>query len=228
MLQWRHTGKRHLRAMGLQCPSHLHQRLAPGTQRAEMGSVVDAKDQHHQIHGRGQALRQQPLLRLGHGNAVLATGLPGHGTLLLLNQSLRQLAGQVGREAGARQPELPAKATDAHLARFDKFRNASGGTSTVTGRSPRSESSLSSHAGRRWMRGSARLTALAMTVAAASACAAVAASTVTASAMPSDQLRPRQPDVAMPRTGSAARIVMRSGIPARAAMAQVRLCPGAR
>jgi succinate dehydrogenase / fumarate reductase flavoprotein subunit len=29
-------------------------------------------------------------------------------------------------EAGARQPELPAKATDAHLARFDRMRNASG------------------------------------------------------------------------------------------------------
>ena len=94
MLQRRHTGKRHLRAMGLQCPGHLHQRLAPGAQRAEMGCVIHPKDQHHQIHGRGQALRQQPLMRLSHGNAVLATGLPGHSTLLLLNQSQRQLAGQ--------------------------------------------------------------------------------------------------------------------------------------
>ena len=43
-----------------------------------------------------------------------------------------------------------------------------------------------------------------MTVAAASAWVAVAASTVTASAMPSEWLRPRQPLVATPRTGSLA------------------------
>ena len=41
----------------------------------------------------------------------------------------------------------------------------------------------------------------------------VAASTVTASAMPSEKLRPRQPLVAMPRTGSAARITRRSAKP---------------
>ncbi len=50
-------------------------------------------------------------------------------------------------------------------------------------------------------------TALATTVAAASAIAAVAASTVTLSAMPSEWLRPRQPLVATPRTGSSARTV---------------------
>ena len=52
-----------------------------------------------------------------------------------------------------------------------------------------------------WRDGPAGRRALAITVAAASACAAVAASTVTASAMPSEKLRPRQPLVAMPRTG---------------------------
>ena len=45
-----------------------------------------------------------------------------------------------------------------------------------------------------------------MSVAAASATAAEEASTVTASAMPSEKLRPRQPEVATPRTGSLARI----------------------
>jgi len=34
-------------------------------------------------------------------------------------------------QANASQPTLPAKAGDAHLARFDKFRNANGGTSTA-------------------------------------------------------------------------------------------------
>ena len=47
-----------------------------------------------------------------------------------------------------------------------------------------------------------RSTALATSVAAASARAADAARTVTASAMPSEKLRPRQPDVATPRTRS--------------------------
>ncbi len=41
-------------------------------------------------------------------------------------------------------------------------------------------------------------------VAAASAIAALSASTVTLSAMPSEKLRPRQPEVAMPRTGDEA------------------------
>jgi len=44
-------------------------------------------------------------------------------------------------------------------------------------------------------------TALAMIVAAASATAARSASTVTASAIPREKLRPRQPLVAIPRTG---------------------------
>jgi succinate dehydrogenase / fumarate reductase flavoprotein subunit len=35
-------------------------------------------------------------------------------------------------KAGASQPELKAHMTDGHLARFDRFRNASGGTPTAT------------------------------------------------------------------------------------------------
>ena len=66
------------------------------------------------------------------------------------------------------------------------------------------------------MRASSTSTALATIVAAASARAALVASTVTLSAMPSEKLRPRQPEVAMPRTGDAAAIVKRpsSGKPA--------------
>ena len=53
------------------------------------------------------------------------------------------------------------------------------------------------------MAGSSSVTSLAISVAATSAEAASAASTVTESAMPKDRLRPRQPLVAMPRTGIA-------------------------
>ena len=60
--------------------------------------------------------------------------------------------------------------------------------------------------------------------AAASAIAAVRASTVTASAIPSEKLRPPQPEVAIPRIGSVARTVTRSM--GESASAQVRLCPG--
>ena len=52
------------------------------------------------------------------------------------------------------------------------------------------------------------LTSLAIMVAAASAIAARCASTVTESAMPRDCERPRQPEVAMPRTGSPLAISM--------------------
>ncbi len=67
------------------------------------------------------------------------------------------------------------------------------------------------------MRASSTSTALATIVAAASARDAVAARTVTLSAMPSEKLRPRQPDVAMPRTGDAASTAKRpaSGAPSR-------------
>ena len=69
-------------------------------------------------------------------------------------------------------------------------------------RSPRSLSGARVAAGTRTMLGCpGRSTALAMMVAAASAIAARSASTVTASAMPSEKLRPRQPLVAIPRTG---------------------------
>ena len=72
----------------------------------------------------------------------------------------------------------------------------------------------SSCAGTRLMAGwPGRSTALAISVAAASASAPVRASTVTASAMPSEKERPRQPLVAMPRTPSSARMVMRSARP---------------
>ena len=77
-------------------------------------------------------------------------------------------------------------------------------TSCVTRRSPRSLSGARLRAGTRTMSGCpGRSTALAMMVAAASAIAARSASTVTASAMPSEKLRPRQPLVAIPRTGCA-------------------------
>ena len=96
--------------------------------------------------------------------------------------------------AAARRPLASACATSA---------SGSGGTAQVTRRSPRSLSSRTALAGRRTMRGSSTSTALATTVAAASAREALVASTVTASAMPSEKLRPRQPEVAMPRTGDA-------------------------
>ena len=74
----------------------------------------------------------------------------------------------------------------------------------VTSRSPRSLSGARLRAGTRTILGCpGKSTALAMMVAAASAIAARSARTVTASAMPSEKLRPRQPLVAMPRTGCA-------------------------
>jgi hypothetical protein len=62
-------------------------------------------------------------------------------------------------------------------------------------------------------------TALAISVAAASATAAEAASTVTASAMPSEKLRPRQPEVATPRTRSLARMAARPNMSRRSGFA---------
>jgi hypothetical protein len=75
------------------------------------------------------------------------------------------------------------------------------------------------------MPGWARSTAFATIVAAASAIAAVRATTVTASAIPSEKLRPRQPEVAIPRTGSVEATVTRS-TPPETASAQVSRSPG--
>ena len=74
------------------------------------------------------------------------------------------------------------------------------------------------HAGRRTMPGESTSTALATIVAAASAADALVARIVTLSAMPSEKLRPRQPEVATPRTGERASTAKRpaSGAPARA------------
>ena len=59
-------------------------------------------------------------------------------------------------------------------------------------------------------------TRLATKVAAASAAAPVSASTVTESAIPSEKLRPRQPEVAIPRIGEEAPMPKRPSIPGSA------------
>ena len=71
----------------------------------------------------------------------------------------------------------------------------------MTGIRPKSLSSFTSEAGRFSIPGKSTSTSFAIKVAATSANAADSAKTVTASAMPKLRERPRQPEVAIPRTG---------------------------
>jgi succinate dehydrogenase / fumarate reductase, flavoprotein subunit len=138
-------------------PKVLHERLPGISESAKIFAGVDVTRQpipvlptvHYNMGGIPTNYHGEVLTKVGDNPDSVVPGLMAvgeaacvsvHGANRLGSNSLIDLV-VFGRavglrceqklEANASQASLPAKAGDAHLARFDKFRNASGGTSTA-------------------------------------------------------------------------------------------------
>ena len=133
-------------------PETLHERLPGISETAKIFAGVDVTKEpipvlptvHYNMGGIPTNYHGEVLTKKGDNPDAVVPGLMAvgeaacvsvHGANRLGSNSLIDLV-VFGRaaglrcgattEAGARQPELPKAATDAHLARFDKMRNASG------------------------------------------------------------------------------------------------------
>ncbi|MBP8245947.1 MAG: succinate dehydrogenase flavoprotein subunit [Phenylobacterium sp.] len=138
-------------------PKILHQRLPGISESAKIFAGVDVTKQpipvlptvHYNMGGIPTNFFSEVVTRDGDNPDKVVPGLMAvgeaacvsvHGANRLGSNSLIDLV-VFGRsaalrtaatiKAGATQPELKKTETDAHLARFDKFRNASGGTTTA-------------------------------------------------------------------------------------------------
>ncbi|WP_340645747.1 succinate dehydrogenase flavoprotein subunit [Phenylobacterium sp.] len=138
-------------------PKILHQRLPGISESAKIFAGVDVTKQpipvlptvHYNMGGIPTNFFSEVVTREGDNPDKVVPGLMAvgeaacvsvHGANRLGSNSLIDLV-VFGRsaalrtaatiKAGATQPELKAVETDAHLARFDRFRNASGGTTTA-------------------------------------------------------------------------------------------------
>ncbi|RZJ16485.1 MAG: succinate dehydrogenase flavoprotein subunit [Brevundimonas sp.] len=139
-------------------PKVLHQRLPGISESAKIFAGVDVTKEpipvlptvHYNMGGIPTNFYSEVVTRLGDDPDKVVPGLMAvgeaacvsvHGANRLGSNSLIDLV-VFGRsaalrcadtiKAGATQPELKPAMTDGHLARFDKFRNASGGTTTAS------------------------------------------------------------------------------------------------